>query len=116
LQKICFTIKPYQQCEKWFFDDLKLGLTREGLTDGTPEVLQRAMQIRNLSNAKFHFSDKQKFSFTLKLMGKHRNGHRYFWTEEKMVCWFCPALLRFFSFPPVFIWFEVKPQKIASNL
>lgn len=93
----------------WFFDDKRLGLFAEGLTDGTPEVISCAMSLKNLQHpVEVLFLDKPQFEHVVCLLRPYKNGHQYVWKEKNMICWFCPALLKFFKKPPDKIWFKVK--------
>lgn len=108
MQKPCFTIKPYCCSDLWFFDDPEVGLIREGLTDGTPEVLLRACELADIDS-------KFVVGFTDAKFGIHRldfvmpiwSGSQYYWSEQNMICWFCPALLKYFPAPPKQIYFTV---------
>jgi hypothetical protein len=124
MQKPCFTIKPYCESNLWFFDDPTVGLTREGLTDGTPEVLLRACDLKNIGpNFVVRFSDTN-FGFNrLDIIGPVLLGTQYYWAEQNMICWFCPALLKYFPVPPAQIYFCVfnarkrfSSSSVRSNL
>jgi|694.fasta_scaffold68123_2 hypothetical protein len=105
-------LHPYQKEDKWFFDEPSLNLYMEGLTDGTPEVILRAMNILKIKKPIFvRFSNLPQFRFELQLLGQLRNGHQYFWKEQNMICWFCPALLKYFTKPPKSIWFDCVKMK-----
>jgi hypothetical protein len=113
LQKLHFNINPYQEGGLWFFDEPKLGLYKEGLTDGTPEVLSQAITLSKLNQPiSVLFSDVPIFEHSLVLLGPFKTGHQYYWTQQNMVCWFCPALLRFFKKPPSRIWFRIKEKSV----
>ncbi len=108
VQKICFSISPYRKGCEWFFDDPKLGLFREGLTCGTPEVILKACNLKSMQTPNLVFFSNQFFGKNfLNFLKPLRDGNLYFWSEQKMQCWFCPALLKYFSKPPKKIWFEI---------
>jgi len=108
VQKFCFSVKPYTINKLWFFDDLKNGLIKEALTDGVPEVIIRACQKSNpIQNIEVHFADFRFGRFCLDFQKPLRNGNLYSWKEENLKCWFCPALLKYFTKPPKKIWFSV---------
>lgn len=106
----CYQIRPYQSNELWFFDDPKVGLYREGLTDGVPEVLIEVCRRSGLNPQNFllKFSDRIDFKFNLRFEEPLRNGSLYWWLEGEMNCWFCPALLCYFPEPPQSISFQVS--------
>ncbi len=105
-----YHIRPYQSNGLWFFDDPKVGLIKEGLTDGVPEVLVGACLKCGIDPSGFllRFSPDDLFEFHLKLSGRLRNGHLYLWLEGDINCWFCPALLRYFNSPPENISFNIR--------
>lgn len=112
MQKICYTIKPYQQNTLWFFDDPSVGLLKEGLTDGVPELIKKACELSKIKNLFFlTFSDQKIGKKFLVFKKPLRNGNLYHWEKLKMDCWFCPALFRYFDRPPAKIWFEVFGHK-----
>jgi hypothetical protein len=108
VQNLCFSINPYCIKGDWFFDDPKVGLFREGLTCGTPEVLLKACNLKSI-NGSFTvlFSNFSLGEYFLNFKKPLRDGNLYFWHEQKMSCWFCPALLKYFSSPPQKIWFQL---------
>lgn len=117
MQKLCFTINPYCESDCWFFDDPAVGLTREGLTYGTPEVLLRACEISGVgSNFTVGFTDTKFGIHRLDFAELRRDGSFYYWADQQMYCWFCPALLRYFSSPPKQIYFFVfSSNGVGSN-
>jgi hypothetical protein len=91
------------------FDDPKVGLFREGLRRGTPEVLLRACAIQGIDPSNFvaGFSDANFGMHHLDLLGPLWHGTQYRWVEQHMECWFCPALLQYFEEPPLRLYFHV---------
>lgn len=118
MHKVCFTINPYLDGHLWMFDDPKVGLLREGLRRGTPEVLVRACELRGMEPVGFVAA----FSVTnfvpmhrLDLLGPLWHGTEYHWDDQQMTCWFCPALLRYFSVPPQELYFCVWSNLVGSS-
>lgn len=115
---LSYTIRPYREDHLWMFDDPKVGLFREGLRQGTPEVLMRACELRGIEPVGFvaAFSVQQKIAamHRLDLRGPVWNGTQYYWHDQQMLCWFCPALLRYFTEPPTQIWFQVSDRKASA--
>jgi hypothetical protein len=110
VQKICFFIKPYQDGSLWFFDDPSVGLFREALTDGVPEVLAQACFFSDVKKIFcVSFSNHPLGDYFLNHVKPLRNGNLYKWNNMK--CWFCPALLKYFQKPPKTIWFSVFGHK-----
>lgn len=98
-----YRITPYRRNNRWYFDDPKVDLVQEGLTDGTPEVFLAA------GSGDIHFSTEPFVgSHRLDLIGPRRDGHKYVWRARGLRCWFCPALLRYFREPPQKIWFRAS--------
>ena len=112
MQKISYTIFPYQKGKLWFFDDPSLGLTQEALTDGVPEVIAKACRMNFVEQSFFlTFSCQNIGKYFLDFVKPLRNGNLYVWKKFGMKCWFCPALLLYFPVPPRKIWFSVFSHK-----
>lgn len=108
MQKICYTIRPYRYSGLWYFDSPEVGLMCEGLTDGAPEVLLRACELAGInSNFIVGFTDTKFGMHCLDFVTPLWSGSQYRWADQNMVCWFCPALLKFFPEPPKQIYFSV---------
>lgn len=81
---------------------------REGLTDGTPETLLRACELAGIdSNFVVGFTDTKFGIHCLDFVTLLRDGSQYYWADQQMYCWFCPALLKYFPEPPKQIYFTV---------
>jgi hypothetical protein len=112
VQKICFIIRPYQNENGWFFNDYNLGIFDEGLTCGTPEVIQKLCSIAQLNDFyAIAFSDRLISKHYLNYVKPDRDGSQYYWPEQDMFCWFCPTLLRYFKKPPKILWFDIFSSK-----
>ena len=99
-------IRPYLYENTWVFDDPDVGLQKEALIAGIPEIIMAAAQDAKIENPQAGIS--VKFSadpfpgYTVKLdkCGAEYNGTWYEWKDKNLKGWLCPALFRYFDTAP----------------
>jgi len=102
-------IKPYKWNGMWVFDDPAVGLDKEGLVGGMPEIIELACRQLGVSNPHNGFLcvfSKDKFpdaKLCLEWVREEDGGNVYRWPEMNMEGWLCPALFKYF---------EVRPDKL----
>lgn len=106
-----FKIEPYIDQGGWYFDDLKVGLLREPLTDGVPEILS-VFCGEHPENFQVWFSDTNlgRPFVTIVKEGLYMGSTVYQQQPAGYQCWLCPALLRYFTKAPdeIFAWVVKK--------
>lgn len=111
MQHLCYRIVPYRTKLGWQFDDAKVGLVAEKITDGVPEVFLAAAAMLAINDPlAVYFSDRPLGGrvrwLQLWHVGPLREGNLYHFSKARLDCWFCPALLRYFPEPPAVIHFK----------
>lgn len=110
-------IFPYKYEEMWVFDDEAVGLSKEPFVSGMPQILAIATQDIPDANKGFAllFSKTPFPGYQLKMEWKREEygGNWYFWQEQNLEGWLCPALFKYFEETPLEIYCkcEEKPNK-----
>lgn len=107
-----FAIKPYLWNGVWVFDDPRVGLVKEALIAGMPEIIVAATQQAGIASpergfvALFSpdpFPDALEFAWVREESG----GNVYRW--QGMEGWLCPALFKYFASTPPRIYVQARP-------
>jgi hypothetical protein len=110
-----FTIRPYLWQGIWVFDDPAVGLFREALVSGMPELIQMATQEAGIPHPERGFValfSKDPFpgaTVELTWVREESSGNTYTWRGQEG--WLCPALFRYFDQPPRTLYIEVRPAE-----
>ena len=114
LDNAMMVINPYYDRGTWVFDDEATGLVKEPFVAGIPTMINKLIESNEIKNAKdgfkLIFSKKEfpgKHIELTKLHAEH-GGNWYSWDEENMEGWLCPALLKYFSEAPDYIYAKVE--------
>lgn len=106
-----FRIDPYLEDGSWYFDDPKVGLVHEPLTDGVPELLALICDGEpERCRLLFHDTKIGQPMITLVRDGSYLGSSVYHDPVTKQECLLCPALLRYFSQAPevMYVWVWVR--------
>lgn len=111
-----FVIKPYLWNGVWVFDDPRVGLHREALIEGVPEIIQAATAQAGIANPERGFLalfSHEPFPDALEMewVREEGNGNVYRWQGREG--WLCPALFRYFRTAPAKLYFQVRPADQA---
>jgi hypothetical protein len=107
-----FTIRPYLWEGVWVFDDLAVGLVREALISGMPELIRMATTEAGIPNPERGFValfSKDPFpgaTVELQRVREECGGNTYSWRGQEG--WLCPALFRYFDRAPERLYVEVR--------
>jgi hypothetical protein len=100
------------------FDDPAVGLDKEPLVAGMPEMIRVATRaipdaarglVALFSAAPFPGAD-----IVLHWDREEMGGNYYRWPEKKLEGWLCPALFRYFDEAPGRLYVQVKPVEAAT--
>jgi hypothetical protein len=107
-----FVIKPYRWEGMWVFDDSNVGLVKEPFVGGADTMIDRAVAHVPDADQGFvavfsagEFPDAQ---IVLEWDREEGGGNVYRWVEKGMEGWLCPALLRYFTEPPVKLYIQIR--------
>jgi hypothetical protein len=112
-------IRPYRWEGLWVFDDPAVGLDKEPLVAGVPEMIERATAQLGIAEPErgfvLLFSDEPfpGAQVCLEWARAESGGNVYRWAEEGREGWLCPALLRYFREPPARLHVELRPADRA---
>lgn len=100
-------IHPYLWNGIWVFDDPAVGLDKEALVAGMPEIIALATKEAGIENPQKGFNiifSHEPFPghhVKLNKVGTEDGGTWYEWTERNgMKGWLCPALFKYFESAP----------------
>jgi len=114
------TIFPYKHHGQWVFDDARVGLDKEALVCGIPEILEKALVDAGIPLREAEkgcalcfsanpFPDSQ---VTLaRISGDRLNeamAGNWYETQHGMQGWLCPALFRYFDVAPERLYAKVS--------
>jgi hypothetical protein len=108
-------IKPYKWEGLWVFDDPAVGLDKEALVAGMPEMIERAAARAGIAHPEKGFValfSKDPFPgamVCLEWVGEDMGGNVYRWPEAGLEGWLCPALLKYFDHAPRKLYIELRP-------
>lgn len=107
-------IYPYDFYGILVFDDPLVGLEKEPLIQGVPEILYLLCRSVGINNPKKGF--KLKFSgfpfdgHQLKATKINEEGNGNWYETNGMMGWLCPALFKYFSQAPDNLYFKVEDK------
>jgi hypothetical protein len=114
-----FTIRPYLWNGTWVFDDPAVGLVREALVSGMPEMIARATERAGIARPENGFValfSKDPFpgaDVVLRWVREESGGNTYEWEGQEG--WLCPALFRYFDEAPPTLYVQVRPAEVAPD-
>jgi hypothetical protein len=114
-----FAIKPYLWNGTWVFDDANVGLFREALVSGMPELIRLATQEAGIENPEAGFValfSRDPFpgaSVELEWVREESGGNTYRWRDQEG--WLCPALFRYFQGAPRRLYVQVRAADTAAG-
>jgi hypothetical protein len=112
-----FVIRPYLWNGQWVFDDPSVGLDKEPLIAGMPEMIELACSQASIKNpekgfvALFSAGEFPTAQVRLDRVRDEAGGNVYRWAEAGIEGWLCPALFRYLNPAPEKLFVEVKPLK-----
>lgn len=112
-------IRPYQWEGIWVFDDPAVGLDKEALVAGMPELIEMATAkagIREPEKGFVALFSKDPFpnaQVCLEHVREEGGGNVYRWPEVDREGWLCPALFRYFDQAPERLYIEVRAIESA---
>ena len=107
-------IRPYMWEGIWVFDDPAVGLDKEALVAGMPELIEIATSkagIREPEKGFVALFSKDPFpgaQVCLQHVREEAGGNVYRWPEVGREGWLCPALFRYFDEAPETLYVEVR--------
>jgi hypothetical protein len=107
-------IRPYKWNGVWVFDDPAVGLDKEALVAGMPEMIETATAqagIREPEKGFVALFSRDPFpgaQVYLEWVREEALGNVYRWPETGMEGWLCPALFRYFDEAPERLYVEVR--------
>jgi hypothetical protein len=107
-------IRPYKWEGVWVFDDPSVGLDKEALVAGMPELIEIATARAGIENPEKGFVvlfSQDPFPTAQVCLGWVREewgGNVYRWPEVGKEGWLCPALFRYFDQAPERLYIEVR--------
>lgn len=107
------SIAPYWSEGTWVFDDPAAGLQREPFVKGTPAVIDYlSRDIPNVRSGFRMMFSAQKFPGAQKLIwiAAEDGGNRYRLESPPMEGWLCPAMFRYFSSAPKYLYVRTEPH------
>lgn len=101
-------IKPYKWEKMWVFDDPLVGLAKEALVAGVPEILEELLERQGIQLEEAEKGFLVTFSaipfpghrMSCTWVGEEVDGNWYEESVSKKQGWLCPALLKYFHKPP----------------
>ncbi|MGH7225521.1 MAG: DUF6717 family protein [Gemmataceae bacterium] len=115
-------IRPYKWEGVWVFDDPAVGLDKEALVAGMPELIEIATAqagIREPEKGFVALFSKDPFptaQVCLERVREESGGNVYRWPEIGREGWLCPALFRYFDRAPERLYIEVRPiETLGAN-
>jgi hypothetical protein len=109
-------IRPYLWEGIWVFDDPAVGLDKEALVAGMPELIEIATAKAGILEPEKGFIalfSKDPFpgaQVCLQRVREEGGGNVYRWPEVGREGWLCPALFRYFEKAPETLYVEVRPS------
>jgi hypothetical protein len=112
-------IRPYLWEGVWVFDDPAVGLDKEALVAGMPELIEAATSRAGIADpgrgfvALFSQDPFPTAQLCLERVREEGGGNVYRWPELGKEGWLCPALFRYFDRAPDRLYVEVRPAESA---
>lgn len=113
------TIRPYKWNGVWVFDDPAVGLDKEALVAGMPELIEIATARAGIAHpekgfvALFSQDPFPGAQVCLEWAREEAGGNVYRWPEGGQEGWLCPALFRYFDRAPARLYVEVRAADSA---
>jgi hypothetical protein len=107
-------IRPYRWEGVWVFDDPAVGLDKEALVAGMPEMIEVATERAGIANPEdgfvvlFSQGPFPTAQVCLERVRQEWGGNVYRWPEVGLEGWLCPALFRYFDQAPQRLYVEVR--------
>lgn len=114
-------IRPYKWQGIWVFDDPAVGLDKEALVSGMPELIEMATAKAGIREAEKGFValfSKDPFptaQLYLEHVREEYGGNVYRWPQMGREGWLCPALFRYFDRAPERLYIEVRPAEAGQS-
>ena len=114
-------IRPYMWEGIWVFDDPAVGLDKEALVAGMPELIEIATAqagIREPEKGFVALFSKDPFptaQVCLEHVREEGGGNVYRWPQVGREGWLCPALFRYFDQAPRHLYVEVRARETALS-
>lgn len=114
-------IRPYKWEGIWVFDDPAVGLDKEALVAGMPELIEEATSRAGIAEPEKGFMalfSKDPFptaQVCLEWVREEWGGNVYRWPEVGKEGWLCPALFRYFNEAPKRLYIEVRPAAARTS-
>ena len=108
-------IKPYMWEGLWVFDDPSVGLDKEALVAGMPEMILHACTAVGIQNPEKGFLalfSKDPFpgaKICLQWVREDMGGNVYMYKEANIEGWLCPALFKYFDEAPQQMYIDLRP-------
>jgi pimeloyl-ACP methyl ester carboxylesterase len=108
-------IRPYKWEGIWVFDDPAVGLDKEALVAGMPELIEIATARAGIAQPEQGFValfSKDPFPearVCLEWVREEGGGNVYRWPEVGREGWLCPALFRYFDEAPRRLYIDIRP-------
>ncbi|MFK5968736.1 MAG: hypothetical protein QM487_01235 [Candidatus Marithrix sp.] len=105
-------IFPYRYQDTWVFDDEQVGLIKEPFVEGMPTIID--VFVKDISNAnqgfRLLFSNNKFPNYQAELIWvkKEFEGNWYYWQQHELTGWLCPALYKYFSIAPKYIYCKAE--------
>ncbi len=111
-------IHPYLYQGIWVFDDETVGLDKEALVAGVPEIMERLCAEQNIPDPQGGFTvvfsggpfPGHHLKATWVREGDQGFGNWYSAYDGTMEGWLCPALFKYFDKAPESLYIQVKPR------
>lgn len=112
MKNAIFVIKPFKWEGMWVFNDSAHDLEREPFVAGADTMIDAATaHIPNAEQGFLMIFSANPFpgaEIVLKWHREEMGGNIYFWEEQNMEGWLCPALFAFFLEAPEKMYVQVK--------
>ncbi|HTU19086.1 MAG TPA: DUF6717 family protein [Gemmataceae bacterium] len=114
-------IRPYKWEGIWVFDDPAVGLAKEALVAGMPELIEIATDqagIREPEKGFVALFSKDPFptaQVCLEHVREEGGGNVYRWPAVGREGWLCPALFRYFDQAPERLYVEVRARDTSGS-
>ena len=109
-----FVMCPYRYEGMWVFDDPAVGLVREPFVSGIDAMIDKLVaRIENADKGfRLIFSPAPFPGYSVKLEWRRSEygGNWYYWPDQQMEGWLCPALFKYFKEPPKELYARAEPK------
>jgi hypothetical protein len=108
-------IKPYLWNGMWVFDDPAVGLDKEALVCGMPELIVTGCRMAGINEpekgflAVFSKDEFPGYKICLEWVREESGGNVYMWPQTNQEGWLCPALFKYFDEAPKKMYIDLRP-------